>query len=52
MSTWNDFSDEEKLNWLRSRLANMETTLTVLARHVDEIGEAVKKLEAKQRGTK
>ena len=52
MSAWNDFSDREKLEWLRARLGKMETALEALARHVDEIGNAVKEIEAKQRGTK
>jgi hypothetical protein len=47
MSAWNDFSDREKLEWLRARLAQIESSLGSLTRHVDEIGDAVKELEKK-----
>lgn len=52
MSAWNDFSDREKLEWLRAKLANLENSLSALTRQVDEIGNAVKELETKQRDTK
>ncbi|WP_316167093.1 MULTISPECIES: hypothetical protein [unclassified Bradyrhizobium] len=52
MSAWNDFSDSEKLAWLRSRLAKLEQSLGALTHHVEEIGNAVEELEAKQQGTK
>jgi len=45
VSTWNDFSDREKLEWLRARLLQIESTLGALARHVDEIGNVVKEIE-------
>ena len=47
MSPWNDFSDREKLEWLRARLGKVEDTLGALSRHVDEIGHAVKEIEKK-----
>ena len=50
MSAWNDFSDKEKFEWLRARLAKVESSLGALISHVNEIGEAVKELEKKQRG--
>ena len=52
MSAWNDFSDKEKFEWLRAKVAQIESALGGLARHVDEIGTAVKELEQKQRDTK
>jgi hypothetical protein len=51
MSPWNDFSDKEKLEWLRARVAKIESALGDLAHHVDEIGAAVKELEKKQSDT-
>jgi hypothetical protein len=47
MSAWNDFSDREKLEWLRARLGKIEGSLDALSRHVDEIGNAVKDIEEK-----
>ena len=52
MSAWNDFSDREKLEWLRVKVAKIESALVALTRHVDEIGNAVKEFEKKQRDTK
>jgi hypothetical protein len=52
MSTWNDFSEKEKLEWLRARLAQVESSLGALTRHVQEIADAVKEMEKKQRGIK
>ena len=49
MSAWNDFSDREKLEWLRARLAKLENTVGALSSHIDEIGSAVKELEKKQK---
>jgi len=47
MSPWNDFSDREKLEWLRARLGKMENELGALSRHVDEIANVVKDIEKK-----
>ena len=52
MSAWNDFSDREKLEWLRARLGKIENSLGALTRHVDEIVNAVKKLEKQQQAKK
>lgn len=52
MSMWNDFSDREKLEWLRARLAKFETALGALTSQISEIGDAVKALEAKQKAAK
>jgi hypothetical protein len=52
MSPWDDFSDKEKLIWLSARMAQMESALGALTRHVNEIGAAVKELEKKQPDTK
>jgi hypothetical protein len=51
MSIWNDFSDREKLEWLRAKITQIESALGGLTRHVDEIGDAVKELEKKQPDT-
>jgi hypothetical protein len=45
VSTWNDLSDREKLEWLRARLLEIENTLGALPRHVDEISNILKEIE-------
>ena len=48
MSPWNDFSDREKLEWLRARLGRVDAAVASLSGLVEEIGAAVKKLEQDQ----
>ncbi|WP_162826706.1 hypothetical protein [Pseudolabrys taiwanensis] len=48
MSAWEDFSDREKLNWLRARLTKVENQVDALQHLIHEIGEAVKALEKRQ----
>jgi hypothetical protein len=48
MSVWDDFSDREKLEWLRAKLGHVDSALAALSRHVNEIGDAVKDLEKQQ----
>ena len=44
VSAWNDFSDREKLEWLRARLLQVESTLGTLACHVDKISDVVREI--------
>jgi predicted nucleic acid-binding Zn-ribbon protein len=45
MSAWNDFSTNDKLEWLRAKLTQIDHSLVALSHQVDEIGNAVKEIE-------
>jgi septal ring factor EnvC (AmiA/AmiB activator) len=49
MSTWDDFSTNEKVAWLKARLARIESAVGTLSDQIDEVSKAVKTLEKQQR---
>lgn len=49
---WRDFSDREKLDWLKAQIISIDSALEKLSRHVDEIGNAMKDIEEKRSSKK
>jgi hypothetical protein len=51
-SVWRDFSERERLEWLRAQAIHLSSAVDGLARRVDEIGNAVKNIEENLRSQK
>jgi hypothetical protein len=48
MTLWDDFSDKEKLEWLRARVTQLKQSIATLTLHTDELGALVGELERKK----